>query len=72
MDMRFYWVQDQILQGHYNVFWKPGATNVDNYFAKHHPPYHNWLMIPVYLHFPVNANNAGSRVCYSIQNTSLK
>ena len=34
MDMRFYWVQDQIRQVHQNVFWKPGATNLDEYFTK--------------------------------------
>ena len=24
MDMRFHWIQDRILQEHFNVFWKPG------------------------------------------------
>ena len=28
MDMCFHWIQDIILQEHFNVFWKPGPTNL--------------------------------------------
>ena len=28
MDMRFHWIQDIILQEHFNVFWKSGPTNL--------------------------------------------
>ena len=70
--MRFYWVQDQIRQGHYNVFWKPGATNFSDYLTKHHPPHHHRRMHPVHLYCPDISNNASARVCFSIQNTSLK
>ena len=28
MDMRFHWIQDRIIQEHFNVFWKPGPTNL--------------------------------------------
>ena len=28
MDMRFHWIQDRILQEHFNVFWKTGPTNL--------------------------------------------
>ena len=72
MDMRFYWVQYIIHQGHYNVFWEPGETNWDNYFTKHHPPHHNLIIQPLYLQFPGNENNSSSRVCYYIQNTRKK
>jgi hypothetical protein len=50
MDMRFYWVQDRCKQGHFNIFWKPGTTNLANYFTKHHAARHHQLMRPVYLH----------------------
>ena len=69
MDMRFYWVQDIIFQGHYNVFWKPGATNLDEYFIKQNPPHHHNRMHPVYLQCPGITNNSSARVYYSSQNT---
>ena len=50
MYRRFYFVQDQVLQVHYNVFWKPGATNFADYFTKHHPPHHHCRMQPFYIH----------------------
>jgi siderophore synthetase component len=50
MDMRFYWVWDHCKQGHFNIFWKPGTTNLANDFAKHHAARHHQLMQPVYLH----------------------
>ena len=71
MDMRLYWVQDLIHQGHYSVFWKPGATNLSEYLTKHHPLHHHRRMRPLYMHCTGIANNASVRVCYSSQNTSL-
>jgi hypothetical protein len=50
MDMCFYWVQDRCKQGHFNIFWKPGTTNLADYFTKHHATRHHQLMRPVYLH----------------------
>ena len=41
MDMSCYWVQGRIRQGHYNVIWKPGATNLDEYLTKNHPPHNH-------------------------------
>ena len=41
MDMRFHWIQDRILQEHFNVFWKPGPTNLGDYHSKHHPTPHH-------------------------------
>ena len=31
MDMRFHWMQDRIIQEHFNFFWKPGLTNLGDY-----------------------------------------
>ena len=72
MDMRFYWVQYQIHQGHYNVFCKPVATYLYRKFSKHHPPHHHRRMLPVHLHYPYHTNNANARVCNSIHNISIK
>jgi hypothetical protein len=50
IDMRFYWVRDRTKQGHFNIFWRPGSTNLADYFTKHHPAKHHQLMRPEYLH----------------------
>jgi hypothetical protein len=50
MDMRFYWVQDRVNQGHFIVYWAPGKNNKGDYFTKHFPPSHHIHMRPVYLH----------------------
>jgi hypothetical protein len=50
MDMRFYWVQDRIQQGQFDVFWAPGTGNLADYFTKKHSPIHHQRMRPVFLH----------------------
>ena len=72
IDIWFYWVKDRILQGHNNMFWKPEATNLANYFTKHHLPRRHLQICAVYLHWPGNASHANTRVCYSNHNTILK
>ena len=41
MDMRFYWILDQIKQDHLHVLWKPGPENLGDYFTKHQLPHHH-------------------------------
>ena len=41
MDMRFHWIQDIIIQEQFNIFWKPGPTNLGDYHSKHHPTPHH-------------------------------
>jgi hypothetical protein len=50
IDMRFYWLRDRVEQGQFNIYWRPGATNLGDYVSKHHSPAHNRRMRPVYLH----------------------
>ena len=40
-DMCFYWIRDQIQQGHFLVYWRPGKQNKADYFSKHHPAKHH-------------------------------
>jgi len=40
MDMSFYWIQDRVDQKQFLVSWRLGATNLANYFTKHHLPSH--------------------------------
>ena len=41
MDMRFHWLRDREAQGQFKFIWKPGKTNLADYFTKHHPPAHH-------------------------------
>ena len=52
MDMRFYWVQDRIKQKQFNVFWKPGSTNLGDYHMKHHVPINHRNVRVHYIHCP--------------------
>eukprot|EP00978_Attheya_sp_CCMP212_P026418 scaffold86865_cov67-Attheya_sp.AAC.1 len=54
MDMRFYWVQDRVRQGHFNLA---------DYFTKHHPPSHHRQMHSTYLHSRANYLSSVMRGC---------
>ena len=41
MDMRFYWIRDQIERDYFYVFCKLGTVNLGDYFIKHHLPHHH-------------------------------
>jgi hypothetical protein len=41
MDMRFHWLRDREAQGQFKIYWRPGGTNLADYFTKHHPPAHH-------------------------------
>ncbi len=41
MDMHFHWLQDQEAQDQLRIYWRPGKTNLADYFTKHHSPAHH-------------------------------
>ncbi len=41
MDMHFHWLRVQKAQGQYKIYWRPGGTNLADYFTKHHPLAHH-------------------------------
>ena len=49
MDMRFHWLRDREAQEQFRTFWKPGVTNLADYWTKHHCPAHHKEMRPVFL-----------------------
>jgi len=49
IDMRFYWVRDQVKQGHFVIYWRKGSENDADYFTKHHSPSHHRRMRSRYL-----------------------
>ena len=49
MDMRFYWVRDQVEQKQFDVKWKLGHMNLRDYFMKHKPKTHHQSIQQTYL-----------------------
>jgi hypothetical protein len=41
MDIRFEWLLDREQQEQYKIYWRPGKTDLADYFMKHHPPSHH-------------------------------
>jgi hypothetical protein len=52
IDMRFHWIRDRIQQGQYAVIWRPGKTNLADYFTKTHPARHYREMRATYVADP--------------------
>jgi hypothetical protein len=50
MQMRFYWIQDRVQQKQFNVYWRPGPTNLADYFTKHHAPAYHQHIRATYVH----------------------
>jgi hypothetical protein len=50
MDMRFYWIKDQVKQGQFKIYLGPGYQNLADYFTKHHSPAHHKRIRNVYIH----------------------
>ena len=41
MDMRFHWLRCRDAQGQFKYYWRPGPTNLADYWTKHHPASHH-------------------------------
>jgi hypothetical protein len=41
MDMQYHWLHNGEAQGQFRFYWRPGKTNLADYFIKHHPPAHH-------------------------------
>jgi hypothetical protein len=50
IDMRYYWIQDRVKQGHFQVYYGPSNDNRGDYFTKHFVAAHHRLVRPIYLH----------------------
>ena len=49
MEMRFFWVTDQVKCKQYLVHWHPGQENLADYFTKHFEAKHHIKVRPCYL-----------------------
>ena len=41
MDMRFHWLRCRMAQKQFRFHWRPGNTNLGDYYTKHHPGTHH-------------------------------
>jgi len=49
IDMRYHWIQDQIILDNFTVSWEAGKYNLADFFTKAHPVSHHILMMKTYL-----------------------
>ena len=50
MEMRYFWVADQVAQRQFDVQYHPGKENLADYGSKHHPTSHHIKVRPYYQH----------------------
>ena len=48
IDVRFYWLRDQVQQGQFYVYWESGKHNLADFYTKHHPPNYHKRMRPIH------------------------
>jgi hypothetical protein len=49
MEMRYFWIADQVARKQFKVQWHPGQENLGDYHTKHHPTVHHIRVRPYYL-----------------------
>jgi hypothetical protein len=49
MEMRYFWIADQVARQQFDVRWHPGQENLGDYYSKHHPTSHHIRVRPYYL-----------------------
>ena len=52
IDMRYHWVRDRVRQGHFDIFWVPGDSNIADYFTKALPVHEHQRWAPVLVKMP--------------------
>jgi hypothetical protein len=54
MEMRYFWIADQVAHKQFSVHWHPGLKNMGDYYTKHHPMSHHQRVRPYYLFEPTS------------------
>jgi hypothetical protein len=62
VDMRFHWIQDRVAQGQFKVIWRPGSSNLADFFTKTHPAKHFREHRTLYVNSP-SSDTMTERVC---------
>jgi hypothetical protein len=65
MDMRFHWLRDRENRNQFKIYWRPGKTNLADYWTKHHPAKHH--STAKYSTAQIAAKNLYSRFCSKTQ-----
>eukprot|EP00804_Cyclotella_cryptica_P004376 CCRYP_006792-RA/>CCRYP_006792-RA protein AED:0.32 eAED:0.32 QI:0/0/0/1/0/0/2/0/518 len=52
MEMRYFWIADQVARHQFSIHWHPGLENMGDYYTKHHPASHHQRVCPYYLFEP--------------------
>jgi hypothetical protein len=52
MEMRFFWIGDQVKRQFFKVYWHPGQKNLAGYFTKHFDAKHHQAVRRWYLYAP--------------------
>ena len=50
MEMRYFWIADQVAMGNFDVRWHSGLENLGDYTSKHFDGQHHQNARPIYLH----------------------
>jgi hypothetical protein len=58
MDMQFYWLQDQVEQGQFRIFWAPGKINLADYQSKVQPTSVHKAICQIYLYVEGNSQTS--------------
>jgi hypothetical protein len=69
MDMRLHWLRDCKAQGLFRIHWRPGKTNLADYFTKHHPPAHH---VNVRVEFLTKVKDLAETQCQKRNNGQTK
>jgi hypothetical protein len=52
MEMRYFWIIDQVRHRYVRILWHPGMENLGDYVTKHHSPKHHQHVRPYYTQQP--------------------
>jgi hypothetical protein len=75
MDIRFYWIKDQVKQGQFKIYWGSGYQKLADYFSKHHSLAHHKRIRDIYIHAdeqPINRKGIRDSALRGCVNTSGK
>jgi hypothetical protein len=72
MDMRFYWLKDREAQKKIQFHWKPGKTNLADYWTKHHAAIHHANIRSQILSKPSVIENLKKRLSKALKDVAAR
>ena len=59
--MNFHWIRDRVRDGQFSIVWKPGNTNVADFFTKPLPRHQHDLMLNILLQVDHSQDNVSKQ-----------